>query len=178
VENWLNSKILDSIDDSVASTPTNELEDRQKSFIDIFIESIDTLSTKINTLSQSNEEFKKELLTSLITINNNQNEKFDMVAYSNSELLKSFNKLIEIEQNQSNILNKTEARQEKQEIFMKDMKESYNIQQMQFAEALSSMHNSINKISKIEKDKKAVTQVDEEMDFLKKHFKLKSEATI
>ena len=175
VENWLNSKILDSVDESIASTPTNELEDRQKSFIDIFIEAIDTLSHKINKLSESNEEFKKELLASLMLINKNQNEKFDMVAYSNGQLLKSFEKLLEIEEKQSNILNKSEQNQKNQEILIKDIKETSLIQQMQFAEALSSLHSTIHKLSNMDKkrDKK-----DDEIDFLKKHFKLKSEAVI
>jgi len=177
VENWLNSKILDSIDDSTATTPTNDLEDRQKSFVDIFIESIDTLSHKINELSKSNEELKKDLVASIILANNNQSEKFNTIASTNQKLLKSFDRLIDIQMLNSTKLSKSIENQNIQKDLIKDIKEASLIEQMQFAEALSSLHKSIKEISQNQtKTTKQNSEYDEELDFLKKHFKLKSEA--
>ncbi len=177
IENWLSSKIVDSIDDKTALTPTNDLEDHQKSFIDIFIESIDTLSNKINHLTTSNEELKKELLTSLLVMNKNQNEKFENVAVSNNTLIKGFNKLIDIEQNQSNILNSTNNTIINQQNLIKELQTSSKIDQMQFAEALSSLHDMIKDIDLKNKSKEKNTD-QEEIDFLKKHFDLKQKVKI
>jgi len=176
VENWLNSKILESVDNTIATTPTNELEDRQKSFIDIFLESIDTLSQKINTLDRSNQEFKKDLLVSMLNMNKAQNERFDTVAMSNNQLLKSFDKLVDIQEEQSKILNQNIKEQKNTQELIKQIKESSSIQQMQFAEALSSLHSSIKNIDTNKKQSSYHDkEYDEELNFLKKHFKLKSE---
>jgi len=95
VENWLNSKTLDSVDDNSSTiVPSNTLENHQKSFADIFIESIDAMTTKMDIVSKSNislqesiaSEFSKSnkelqrVLTNILHITNkNQNEKFDLI---------------------------------------------------------------------------------------------------
>jgi len=178
VENWLNSKILESIDNSIATTPVNDLEDGQKSFIDIFLETIDKLTQKINTLSNTNEMLKEELISTIMIENEKQNEKFDSITASNNNLVNSFNKLIEIELSQSNLLNKAQENQEINNKLLKELKTSSTITQMQFAEALSSLQNTLYKLNKENNNpKKSIEEkYPEEIDFLKKHFKLKSGA--
>jgi len=177
VENWLNSKILETIDNSVATAPVNSLEDKQKSFVDIFIDSIDKLTTKINDLSKTNEELKKELIETIIFENQKQNHKFDTISITNEKLANSFSKLIELQANQSNLLNKNFETQKRHEDLIKDIKESSTISQLQFAEALSALNQTIKNISKNNEKKSDIQEkYSDEIDFLKKHFKLKSEA--
>jgi len=96
IENWLNSKTLDSVDDNSSTiVPSNTLSNHQKSFADIFIESIDTMSNKMDLVSKSNKQLQeslvdefsksnKELQSTLVNLlhilNKNQNEKFDTIA--------------------------------------------------------------------------------------------------
>jgi len=174
VENWLNSKILETVDNSVATAPANSLEEKPKSFVDIFIDSIDKLSHKINDLAKSNENLKEELINTIVLENQKQNHKFDTIALANQKLLNSFNKLLTIEQNQANLLNKSYENQKVHQELIKDIKESSAITQLQFAEALSTLDATIKKLSTKNEKSTIEEKYSDEIDFLKKHFKLKS----
>jgi len=180
VENWLNSKVVESVDDSIALTPVNELKDHQKSFMDLFLETMDTLSKRIENISNSNETFKRELLTTISSVTQANNHKVEQVSQTNIQILDSFNKLIELQRENVSMLNSTKNSMAKQEEVINELKSSSKIEQLHFAEALSSIHNTLKKLPSEDKqninvDKKSYK---EDMEFLKQHFNIKSEETI
>ncbi len=61
VENWLNEKTLEpsSQENSTPTAiPSNMLQDHQKSFMDVFIEQVSSLSYGMKEITESNHEFK------------------------------------------------------------------------------------------------------------------------
>ncbi len=72
VENWLQSKTVEQISQdnkAGALEASNQLESRQKSYMDIFVEQISTLSHDMREISTVNREFQGAFVETISTLN-------------------------------------------------------------------------------------------------------------
>ncbi len=76
VENWLQEKIVESATESVE--PSTTLDGRQKSYMDIFVEQIATLSNEMREVSIVNREFQSTFIETMkeLRVSSQQEQEF------------------------------------------------------------------------------------------------------
>jgi biopolymer transport protein ExbB/TolQ len=180
VENWIHSKTLESVDESgTRVVPSNNLDSRQQSFVDLFIESIKHMSDQINTLTTTNKELQTSLITTLIKSNEElQRSLVNSILNSNREILSTVtNRLdsIDIEQNKKfiSLQDSLNLSVNNTDMILNNIKTTSSenkLDMFNISEALTTLNRNI-KVNK-DTDTKGKHNKTEEIDFLQKHFNI------
>ena len=91
VENWLQSKTVEKISDenkAGALVPASTLESRQKSYMDIFVEEISSLSTQMREVALVNREFQSSFIDTVQELKTNASKEQELL-YSMKGALES-----------------------------------------------------------------------------------------
>ncbi len=98
VENWLNEKTLEptsSEDRSPVMVSTNNLNEHQKSFMDVFIEQISSLNRELKELSHSNDQFKTAFLMTTQHVQKSYDEQMNLLKSMKSSMDNLSNTLVQ-----------------------------------------------------------------------------------